>query len=111
MYPHVMRKTLLAAALAIATMAGCQKSDNPESATASANAPAEDNIPSMTVDEVDHALAAKAVQVVDCNHEKLRKRKGVVPGAILISDNESYAASELPADKATKLVFYCADPG
>jgi len=36
---------------------------------------------------------------------------GVVPGAILVTDDESFAATELPPDKTTKLVFYCADPG
>jgi hypothetical protein len=36
---------------------------------------------------------------------------GVVPGAILVTDDESYAATELPADKTTKLVFYCSNPG
>jgi hypothetical protein len=36
---------------------------------------------------------------------------GVVPGAILISDVDNFATSELPADKTAKLVFYCADPG
>ena len=35
---------------------------------------------------------------------------GVVPGAILVSP-DSFAATDLPADKSAKLVFYCADPG
>jgi hypothetical protein len=29
----------------------------------------------------------------------------------VLSDEESFGASELPTDKTTKLVFYCADPG
>ena len=72
---------------------------------------AEDKLAAMTLDEVERALAANQVTAVDCNGDATRKKLGVVPGAILITDDESYAASELPADKATKLVFYCADPG
>jgi len=65
----------------------------------------------MTVDEVERGLAAKQVQAVDCNGDKLRKQLGVVPGAILVAESDTYPASALPADKTTKLVFYCADPG
>ena len=61
--------------------------------------------------EVDHAVTDKTAQAVDCNTDKTRKRAGVVPGAILISDHEGYAAGELPADKTMRLVFYCANPG
>jgi len=100
-----MRTILVAAALSLAAIAGCSKSNTADTAAA------EDNLPRMTVDELDHALAAKDAVPVDCNTDKTRKRAGVVPGAILISDDDSYAASELPADKATKLVFYCANPG
>jgi hypothetical protein len=101
-----MRTVLFAAALSFAAIAGCSKPD-----PSAAGAKAEDKVPSMTVDEVDRALAAKEAVPVDCNGDKTRKKKGVLPGAILISDEESFAASELPANKATKLVFYCADSG
>jgi hypothetical protein len=60
---------------------------------------------------MDKALAAKEATPVDCNGDRTRKKLGVIPGAILVSDEESFAASELPADKNTKLVFYCADTG
>ena len=105
-----MRKYLLAAALAVASMGGCTK-DKDKAGSGAATESATDNLPAMTVDEVDKAVAAKQAQAVDCNGDRTRKKLGVVPGAILISDEESYAASELPADKTTKLVFYCADPG
>jgi hypothetical protein len=99
-----MRKLLLCAALALTpTIAGCSQDK--------AAAKAQDNLPTMTIDEVDQAITAKQAQAVDCNGERTRKKNGVVPGAILISDEEQYPASELPADKNTKLVFYCADPG
>jgi len=103
-----MRNFLFATALSITALAACSKPDKAVSAPATDKA--EDKLPWMTIDEVDRALAANQVKAVDCNGESLRKKMGVVPSAILVSD-ESYAASELPADKTTKLVFYCADPG
>jgi hypothetical protein len=101
-----MRKLMLAAALSFATLAGCSTSEGDNG-----TAKKKDEIPSMTVDEVDKGIAAKQLQAVDCNHDDLRKKLGVVPGAILVADTHDYAASLLPADKTAKLVFYCADPG
>ena len=103
-YPPPMRNLLLAVALASAAASGCSKSD--KDATAKA-----DDLPTMTVDQVDQAIAKKEVTPVDCNHDQLRKNKGVVPGAVLVSSADGYAESELPKDKAAKYVFYCADPG
>src|SRR5262245_28437090 len=105
-YLAAMRKVLFAAALSLAAFAGCSKSDK---TAATSEAEAEANLPAMTVDEVDHAIAAKEAQAVDRNGDLARKRAGVVPGAILVSDHKEFAASELPADKNTKLVFYCAN--
>lgn len=112
-----MRLALLAAAVLSLAAAGCSKS-NPASgapaATASSAAPAAKpaaEIPSLTVDEVDHELAAKQITAVDCNGDRLRQKYGVIPGAILLADIEDYGANVLPADKNTKLVFYCHDPG
>jgi hypothetical protein len=103
-----MRSLLFAAGLSLASIAGCAKSDKTDSAS---TAQAEEAIPSMTVDEVDQALTAKQAVAVDCNGDRTRKRVGIVPGAIVLSDEETFAATELPADKATKLVFYCANKG
>jgi hypothetical protein len=100
-----MRKLLLVAALAIAP--GCSKSSDGDPPKPGAK----DELPSLTVDQVDKELAAKTIQAVDCNHEEMRKKKGVLPGAILVSGSDEYEASVLPADKGAKLVFYCADPG
>jgi len=104
-----MRNFLLAAALSITAVAGCSKPDKTVSAPAADKA--EDKLPSMTIDEVENALATNQAKAVDCNGQDTRKKMGVVPSAILVTDDESYAASELPADKTAKLVFYCADPG
>lgn len=61
----------------------------------------------VTVDQVDQALGKGEVQPVDANGESTRKREGVLPGAILLSDAEAFKLSELPADKGKPLVFYC----
>ena len=100
-----MRKLLLIAMLAASA---CSKSEGGGTGSAAA---ADVKIPDITVDQLDHDLQAKAATPVDCNGERTRKKAGVVPGAIIISDEDTYAATELPADKGAKLVFYCANPG
>ena len=102
-----MRTFLFAAVLSLAAFAGCSKTEPGVAAAAGDKTKAD--VPAMTVDEVEKALASNEVKAVDCNNADERKQTGVVPGAILLSDEESYAASELPADKNTKLVFYCAN--
>jgi rhodanese-related sulfurtransferase len=50
------------------------------------------------------------VQVYDANHASTREKFGIIPGAHLLTSDDKYdVAKELPADKNTKLVFYCAD--
>jgi rhodanese-related sulfurtransferase len=95
-----MRIILLAAVLALGGGAACSKSEK-TSAKASAA------VPTVTVDDVDKQLAAGECVPVDANGEQTRKKMGVVPGAVLLSDSETFAVSELPADKAKPLVFYC----
>ena len=73
--------------------------------------PADDKLATMTVDEVEAAIATHRVTPVDCNGPLTRKKYGVVPGAILVSDEETYGESELPSDKGARLVFYCASDG
>ena len=100
-----MRNVLFGVALALAAFSGCNKSDEKATTTA------EETFPTMTVDQVEAELASKQITAVDCNGEMTRKHMGVVPGAILVTDEAEYAPSELPADKTTKLVFYCSNPG
>jgi hypothetical protein len=99
-----MRTIMFCVAVAVAGLGGCAK-DKADSAAKA------DDFPSMTPDQVEQALAAKQAVAIDCNGDRTRKKLGVLPGAILISDEEAYPVSELPADKTTKLVFYCSDPG
>lgn len=108
-----MRHILFATALfaAAASAAGCSKSDSKlDSAKTEKSDKKADDFPSMTVDEVEKAVSAKEATAVDCNHDKMRKEKGVVPGAIIVS-SLNFDAKEMPADKGAKLIFYCADPG
>ena len=100
-----MRTLLFGLALSLAAATGCN-SDK----TAAADK-AKDEIPALSMDEVQKGIEAKTLTAVDCNGDRTRKKMGTLPGAITVSDEESFAASELPADKGTKLVFYCMDPG
>lgn len=63
----------------------------------------------MTVDEVDASLGKGEIQPVDANGDPTRRREGVLPGAVLLTDDDAYQLSELPADKSKPLVFYCAN--
>jgi hypothetical protein len=99
-----MRKLIFAAVLGLAAISGCSKDKS------SSSEKAEEQFPTMTLDEVEKGLAASELTAIDCNGESTRKKHGVVPGAVLITDEEKYPASELPADKTRKLVFYCSGP-
>jgi rhodanese-related sulfurtransferase len=94
-YLFAMRKILLAAAL----LAGCTKADGRH-----ADKPA-----TVTVAQAAKQISGGQAQAVDANGDVTRHRMGVVPGAVLLSDSESFQISELPADKGKPLVFYCAN--
>ena len=99
-----MRRLLFAAVLSVASLAACSKSEKADKAKV------EHDLREMTVDEVAAGLEAKTLTAVDCNGDKTRKKVGILPGAILV-DEEEFTAADLPSDKATKLVFYCGGPG
>jgi phosphoribosylformylglycinamidine (FGAM) synthase-like amidotransferase family enzyme len=101
-----MRTTLFACALAISAVAGCSKGDQAETEQKD-----EQKLATMTMDEVEAAITSGQATAVDCNGDRTRKKDGILPGAIMVTDEEQYGASELPADKSRKLIFYCADPG
>lgn len=100
-----MHRLVLSALLGFAAL-GCSKKDDAATATSSST----DDLPTITVDEVEKGLAADALTAVDCNGDGTRKKLGTVPGAILVADEEAFPASDLPADKSRKLVFYCSGP-
>jgi rhodanese-related sulfurtransferase len=66
-------------------------------------------VATVTVDQLDSSLAKSESQPVDANGEQTRKKMGVIPGAVLLTDSDSFKVTELPADKAKPLVFYCAN--
>ncbi|MDQ3369722.1 MAG: rhodanese-like domain-containing protein [Myxococcota bacterium] len=101
-----MRTLVFSTVLALGAL-GCSE----QSASKDSKAQVGHDLPEMSVNDVAAGLEAKQLTVVDCNGEKTRKKHGILPGAILLEDEETFAAGALPADKATKLVFYCGGPG
>jgi rhodanese-related sulfurtransferase len=103
-----MRIKLLAVVLlSIGALTGCtKKSDKAEKPSGDM---IEAKVPTITVDEVDKALAASECQPVDANGEATRKKMGTLPGAVLLTDSDEFKINELPADKSKPLVFYCAN--
>jgi rhodanese-related sulfurtransferase len=99
-----MRIILLAAALALG--AGCSKKTT---STEESSQHAASKVATVTVDEVDQAIAKGDCTPVDANGEGTRKKMGTLPGAVLLTDSETFQVSELPSDKAKALVFYCAN--
>jgi rhodanese-related sulfurtransferase len=92
------RRLGIAMAMVIALGAGCAAREAAPAAIAE-----------VGVDELAALVASGQCRAVDANGETTRKRMGVIPGATLLTDYEAYALSELPADHASKLVFYCSN--
>lgn len=62
-----------------------------------------------TVADVASWTKAKKAVAVDANGQQTRTSQGVIPGAVLLTSSSGYELKELPADKNSKLVFYCAN--
>lgn len=104
-YGAAMRKRVLSLVLSISAsiqvVAGCSRThDEPAAAQAA-------SIAAVSVDELDHMLASRDCVAVDANGDTTRQRMGVIPGAVLLRNEDSIA--ELPPDKSKSLVFYCAN--
>lgn len=63
----------------------------------------------VTVTELASLQKGKKATVVDANTKDTREKYGIIPGAVLLTSSSSFSAKELPSDKASKLVFYCAN--
>jgi len=61
----------------------------------------------VAAEQVEKMLGARDVKVYDVNVDELWE-KYHLPGAIHVGERD--LASILPADKATRLVFYCSGP-
>ena len=84
------------------TSAGQSASDHTEKKT---------EIAQVTIDELESQMAAQEAPcvAVDANGDMVRAEQGSIPGAILLSNYKKFDASELPANKEGKLVFYCSN--
>ena len=67
------------------------------------------DIPELTLDQVEARLGQQDFFVFDTNGPG-RWRRSHVPTAKNLNPY-TFAASELPPEKAVALVFYCAGPG
>lgn len=62
----------------------------------------------MSVDQLATALADKTILPVDVNSAATRAEFGTIPGATLLSSASDI--TQLPENRDTALVFYCANP-
>ena len=69
----------------------------------------ESKVAELSTQDAGKRAQSKKATFVDANGSDTRDKWGVVPGAILLTSASEFAATELPADKAQKLVFYCAN--
>jgi hypothetical protein len=60
----------------------------------------------MSAAELASILGQKDVRVFDANSAETFA-KGHVPGAVFLEEYRKFPASVLPADKATRVIFYC----
>jgi len=99
-----MKRVLFAIILA---SAGCSKSSGPDpAALEAAGAKVDDHV---SIADLTEWVAHGACKAVDANGDGTREHMGTIPGAIRLSDYRTYDLSELPTDKTTRLVFYCAN--
>ena len=121
------RITSIVAALSLAAVVGCSKESKDEASAPNdrAEAPspttakkmdvavkadaAKAAIGKLTADELDGLIQSHKVSVFDSNGAKVRDEHGKIPSAVLLSHYAEYEVSELPDDKAQKLVFYCSN--
>ncbi|MDG2303351.1 MAG: rhodanese-like domain-containing protein [Candidatus Binatia bacterium] len=74
------------------------------------NALADDHIADVTPDQLESMMNAGNAIAIDANGATTRTKHGTVPDAVLLSDYKRYQpTAELPSEKDTQLVFYCAN--
>lgn len=120
--------TFLAAAALVVAAGACKKDESTPTTAApqaqakpAAKAPvakapaakleakAETTVGTVTPDQLATMIASKSCDVFDANSDKTREKFGKVPTAVLLKGGSDYDLGQLPADKARKLVFYCAN--
>jgi predicted sulfurtransferase len=60
----------------------------------------------LTAAQLHGMLGAPDLKVFDANSDE-SYAAGHVPGAVHLADYRKFPASVLPADKATRVIFYC----
>ena len=65
--------------------------------------------PDITIPELQSAIAAKTVTLIDANGSESWK-KGHIPGAINFETCRDQLATRLPKDKGALIVAYCGGP-
>jgi rhodanese-related sulfurtransferase len=104
------RSTVLSLALVTSLVAGCNRDDAAEPTRS--EAPTQEPAPTLVevdVPDLERMLESSEAVAVDANNPGTRERFGVIPDARMLSSSSSYDLGELPADKSTTLVFYCAN--
>jgi len=100
--------TILAAlSLAPAALADSPSHDAEEKASAEARS---ERIRVVSIEGLSKLMADGKAIVFDVNGAETRRKFGTIPGAKLLASSSAYELGELPADKETLLVFYCANP-
>jgi rhodanese-related sulfurtransferase len=105
-FPLISLLVPLAVVGAVASGAGCSRAKDHDPQSTEHRVPVA--LASVSVDELDQMLAGGDCQAVDANGNETRRRMGVIPGAVLLTDADSI--DKLPSDKTKSLVFYCANP-
>lgn len=109
---HLLIVTLLSAAtlLSACDSCGCQATAPAPHSHAKAEAkPAAKACPAITLSELEAAISAKTVTVIDCNGSE-SFAKGRIPGAKDFAVIQTKLAEHLPADKGALIVAYCGGP-
>src|SRR5687767_7014311 len=90
---HPFRARLLALAAAALALTACKK---------------DDRFKELNVEAVTQLQSTGPVAFMDANTPEYRQENGVIPGATLLTSASQYdTAKELPAEKNTRMVFYC----
>ena len=68
-----------------------------------------DGISLIHVSDLDTLMKNETsnVHVYDANNERTRATEGLIPAAEALTSSSHYDVATLPADKSSKLVFYC----
>ena len=66
--------------------------------------------PDISQAELEAAIKAKTVVILDCNGTESYKDSGHIPGAIDFEASEKKLAEVLPKDKKVLVVAYCGGP-